>query len=334
MAEKIIIPKISIVVPVYNAEEKLQRCLDDIVGQTFCDFECILVDDGSTDSSGQICDFYAQKDHRVRVIHKVNGGVSSARNTGKKAAYGQYLVFVDSDDSLRATYLEHMISEAEEHQADVVIAGHTLFLDGIQTPISTVTGTGSFASGSRNEIFTQALSEGLLNTCWGKLYRAEAVRACFFPEDLSWGEDTVFVLHCLRTDTVVRFAPWNEYLYYYIPSGLDGTFNTKKPIYLLRYYRELFDFTERMLPDSARWQRAVDIKVSQEILRTIFALSGQDVTPAQKKQYLGMLFSNKAVNRSFCRGVHHDDNPFTLKLLSRFPFAAPWLAFLALRDAK
>ena len=93
-------PKISVIVPVYNTEKYLHRCIDSILDQTFTDFELLLIDDGSTDSSGTICDEYAAKDSRVRVFHKENGGVSSARNMGLDNAYGEWITFVDSDDYL------------------------------------------------------------------------------------------------------------------------------------------------------------------------------------------------------------------------------------------
>lgn len=90
--------KISVIVPVYNVEKYLSRCIDSIISQTFSDFELILVDDGSTDSSGKICDEYGKKDGRVKVIHKKNGGQSSARNAGIENSTGEYISFVDSDD--------------------------------------------------------------------------------------------------------------------------------------------------------------------------------------------------------------------------------------------
>lgn len=92
-------PMISVIVPVYNAEKYLQRCVDSILKQSFTDFEVLLIDDGSHDRSGELCDEYGDKDNRVRVFHKENGGVSSARNVGLDNALGDWLAFVDSDDT-------------------------------------------------------------------------------------------------------------------------------------------------------------------------------------------------------------------------------------------
>lgn len=101
-------PKVSIIVPVYKAEGYLHRCVDSILAQTFTDWELLLIDDGSPDRSGEICDEYAQKDSRVRVIHKENGGVSSARQRGQDEACGEYTIHVDPDDWVEPTMLEEL----------------------------------------------------------------------------------------------------------------------------------------------------------------------------------------------------------------------------------
>ena len=112
-------PEISVIVPVYNTEQFLSRCIESILKQSFTDYELLLVDDGSTDGSGAVCDAYAEKDERIRVFHKENGGVSSARNRGIDEAYGDFLTFVDSDDLINETYLEHLMSK----NSDLAVAG-------------------------------------------------------------------------------------------------------------------------------------------------------------------------------------------------------------------
>ena len=114
-------PKISIIVPVYNAEKYLHRCIDSILNQTFIDFEVLLINDGSTDSSGVICDEYAKKDSRIKVFHKRNGGVSSARNIGVVNMTGEYCIHCDSDDYMEYNLLEEVYSCARRHSADMVI---------------------------------------------------------------------------------------------------------------------------------------------------------------------------------------------------------------------
>lgn len=114
-------PKISIIVPVYNVEKYLTSCLDSIIGQTFKGWECLVIDDGSSDSSGVICDEYARKDNRIKVFHKNNGGVSSARNLGLDIALGQYVIFMDSDDLwLSTNCLSNLDSIISKTNADII----------------------------------------------------------------------------------------------------------------------------------------------------------------------------------------------------------------------
>ena len=112
--------KISVIVPVYNTEKYLNRCIDSILAQTFTDFELLLIDDGSTDSSGKICDDYAAKDSRVKVLHKENGGVSRARNLGIDNAQGEYLSFIDSDDYIRPEMYEKLAKIIDIYGVDLV----------------------------------------------------------------------------------------------------------------------------------------------------------------------------------------------------------------------
>lgn len=111
--------KISIIVPVYNVEKYLENCIESILNQTFKDYELILVNDGSTDKSGEICDDYKKKDSRIRVIHKANGGLSSARNEGLNVACGQYIGFVDSDDSIHPRMYEILYDLIQKYKADI-----------------------------------------------------------------------------------------------------------------------------------------------------------------------------------------------------------------------
>lgn len=112
---------VSVIVPVYNVELYLDKCIKSICNQTYDELEIILVDDGATDTSGAMCDTYAQKDNRITVIHKSNGGLSDARNTGVKKATGEYLLFVDSDDYIHEQTVAEVVNEAEKRQADIVL---------------------------------------------------------------------------------------------------------------------------------------------------------------------------------------------------------------------
>lgn len=186
-------PEISVIVPVYKAEAYINRCVDSILNQTFEDFELILVDDGSPDKSGAICDAYAEKDSRVRVIHKPNGGVSSARNAGLQAVQGNWITFVDSDDYVSSAYLEHLY----EPEYDLAIAGHMEV-----TPTGHILETVRYHPVCFREL-EQAYFQQLLDTegknwlffCWGRLYSRSIIEKNELRFDINYssGEDTIFM---------------------------------------------------------------------------------------------------------------------------------------------
>ena len=117
-------PKVSVIVPVYNADKYLHQCVDSILAQTFTNIEVLLIDDGSLDDSGKICDDYAQKDSRVRVLHKENGGVAAARQTGLDASTGDYIIQFDSDDYVESNIIELLVKKVMEEEADIVICDY------------------------------------------------------------------------------------------------------------------------------------------------------------------------------------------------------------------
>ena len=114
-------PLLSVVTPVYNMSQYLNHCVSSILDQTFFDFEVLLIDDGSTDQSPYMCDKYADEDTRVRVFHKKNGGIASARNLGIEQAKGEYIVFVDSDDYIHPRMFEYLVNEIEKHNVDIIV---------------------------------------------------------------------------------------------------------------------------------------------------------------------------------------------------------------------
>lgn len=173
-------PRISIIVPVYRVEEYLPRCLDSILVQTFTDWECILIDDGSPDNSGAICDYYAVLDGRVRVIHQENAGVSAARNAGLDAARGEWVAFVDSDDWVERDWLKTLYDTVRRHDVDVVECGYWC----------------EFADGMRQ---MHLPVEGQAVACWTKFVSRQLIlsHAILFPVDCSYGEDAFFSFCCL-----------------------------------------------------------------------------------------------------------------------------------------
>ena len=234
---------VSIIVPAYNCIKSLECCVGSIRQQTYTSFELILVDDGSTDGSGKLCDRFAVEDDRIRVIHKPNGGVSSARNAGIDAATGEYITFCDSDDYLEPDYLETLVRAAKSNPD----CGH------IWCCFQTVTG---YQKENAAPNYTSAksllryklqdymsLHEMWLDTePWNKLYRAGIVQTAKvrFPEDLSLGEDWLFNLAYIDASANEKIIVVTKPLYNYM-RGNDESLDSKYRKDLLDIYRRLND---------------------------------------------------------------------------------------------
>lgn len=191
-------PVISFIVPVYGVEAYLRECLDSIEGQTFRDWEAILVDDGSPDASGAICDEYAEKDLRFRVIHKENGGVSAARNDGIDAATGEWAYFVDSDDYLELDAAERLLAAAAAHDADCVMSYCEKFYENGNRSRSAQFSE-AFVTEDRSEI--EAVQKYVLYQKYGPHYTSEVTVGYAAP----WGK---FTRMSVIKDNGVRFDPY------------------------------------------------------------------------------------------------------------------------------
>ena len=203
-------PEISVIVPVYKVEKYLNECIDSILQQTFADFELILVDDGSPDNCPALCDAAAAKDSRVRVIHKPNGGVSTARNAGLDAAKGSWIAFVDSDDTVHPEYLARMAAAAAKTGADMVLCG-CQDTDADGTPVPRKEGLVFEEELSHQEVMSRCILSAY-QVVWNKLYRRELFNGLRYPEGKAF-EDTWFLprLYC----RVQKMAAAEQMLYYY-----------------------------------------------------------------------------------------------------------------------
>ena len=201
-------PKISVIVPVYNVEQYLPRCIDSILAQTFTDFELLLIDDGSRDNSGKICDEYAEKDSRIRVFHKENGGVSSARNVGLDNTCGEYVSFIDSDDWIGPSFLQELITG----QADLIIGGKVNV--GYKTG-ETRYKPNLYIKNDISECLQKVLLDDLFRVPWGKLYRKRIidVHKLRFDSYMKIAEDTAFVQSFLFYCDVLQFVDSCSYFY-------------------------------------------------------------------------------------------------------------------------
>ncbi len=201
--------KISVIVPVYNASSTLNRCVDSILNQTFSDFELLLINDGSKDHSGQLCDEYAKKDPRVRVFHKENGGVSSARNLGLDNATGEWISFCDSDDEFDLDFLKSIYQYS---QHDVIL---TSFITKPNNriclfPNHTYTESKEIGQCLKEHIYTG------FSMPWAKLYKRQIIteNKLYFNTDISSGEDTLWVSQYLMHINSIVLLDYQGYIYY------------------------------------------------------------------------------------------------------------------------
>ena len=202
-------PAVSVIVPVYKAEKYLHKCVDSLLAQTFTDFEVLLVDDGSPDRSGAICDEYASQDPRVRVIHKANGGVSSARQCGLDNARGEYVIHADPDDWVEPMMLAQLYSKAKATSADMVICDYYVNRGGTQHYIK------QQPDGLTHEEVLHNLFQQLHGSCCNKLVR----RVCYtkadaaFPMDMNICEDLYVIVKLLSLDLRITYIPHAYYHY-------------------------------------------------------------------------------------------------------------------------
>lgn len=222
-------PKVSIVIPIYNVEKYLRSCIDSIIGQSFQDFELILVNDGSIDSSLEICREYEQRDKRIKVINKKNGGLSSARNAGLSVAKGNYISFIDPDDYINKEYFNILVNEAEENNCDVVVCGYKTVPNNIEiTPsykLNTVLKGTDFILSSDS-----VHSKNELCFVWRYLYKFELINKnkILFNEKIYIGEDVAFNLEVLVN--CKRVIAISDILYYYTINNPNSLMrNTFKP---------------------------------------------------------------------------------------------------------
>lgn len=180
---------ISIIIPVYNGERTIGRCLRSVLSQSFCDFEVVVIDDGSTDGTFRICSEFA--DARIKVIHKVNGGVSSARNKGLDVAQGEYISFIDADDVVEDVYLENLMVGCN---CDLSTTG---FFYGNTLPISELNGSQAMfqSKGALAQCLPKYINDNRLCYPWGRLYRRDIIEqyGLRFDEKMRFAEDNVFV---------------------------------------------------------------------------------------------------------------------------------------------
>lgn len=245
------VPLISVIVPVYNVQAYLEACANSLLVQTYKNIEIILINDGSVDDSGALCDQLAQKDDRIRVIHQQNQGVSATRNNGIRYANGEYLVFVDSDDTVDARYVQTLYQEMAEQDFDCVICGYRMCYPKYSKDVCVEKDLCVYGVSQNETVITQIYNQKLLGSPWNKIYKKNLISQ-YFDSSLAMGEDLVFNLQYLRN--VAKIKVTSKVLYYYIirtnsavmtykPNRMNNIVRVNQ--HLLEFYAEMFGSTNQ-----------------------------------------------------------------------------------------
>lgn len=203
-------PKITVIVPIYNAEKTLRRCIDSILNQSFSDFELLLINDGSNDRSGLICDEYSYKDSRIKVFHKLNGGVSTARNLGLDRVVGQWITFCDADDYVASNWLSLFVSQCSP---DVQMVAQGLCFINYKTKMKNYRGCNYI--GAPSECLQKLAEKSLIGYCCVKLFSSSVIsrNKIRFNENFTFREDEDFVLRYLKCINKISCIEQGAYFY-------------------------------------------------------------------------------------------------------------------------
>ena len=308
--------EISVIVPVYNKEKYISRILGDISNQSFEDFECIIVDDGSTDSSGEICDEFAVKDKRFCVQHVPNGGVSRARNIGLTRATGQYVTFIDADDHIEPDYLMQLYTDIESSRADMVVAGLEKFWEDGHPPVTIeVPRRGMCSMKDLMPDFARVQKQsGIYGFSCGKLLQRDLIEDTRFAEWLRLAEDFEFYLRIYPKVKTIYFEASCKYYYLQEADNSSAIIDSGKIDYVAQLkinlsYRKFLRDTGFYDGDN---RKTVDALVANYAFFSIFHCVREEI-PERVKAVHDLLMESKVLAKAggffksailFC--VRHD----------------------------
>ena len=261
-------PLVSIVIPVYNTDGYLQKCLDSLVGQSYSNLEIIVVDDGSTDKSGEVCGEYAKKDRRIRVFHKKNGGLSRARNCGIKKAKGEFICLVDGDDYVKEDFVKRMVEAVLEKDIDIAVCGYNDEVPGEKV-----------LTGEKAVIELLTKQNNMEIVAWNKIYRKQLFDDISYPEGKNY-EDKLTTYKLLSKAKKVAYL--GESLYVYVKRPKSIMKSSKKEEKLLSRELAAKEAMEHFVGQKDLWAAAEISMLTAKLAFVDFAVSGE-----VNKKYLG-----------------------------------------------
>lgn len=295
---------ISVIIPVYNVEKYLKRCVESVINQTYTNIEIILVNDGSKDDSGKMCDEYKQKDNRIKVIHKENGGLSSARNCGIEIMSGSYVTFIDSDDYVCTNYVEQLHDMIVDNNCDLSMISYGMIFDEEYSINEGKIIDETIVLNRKSTIIEMMKLRSISQMAWGKLYKSNLFKEIRYPVGKLY-EDLAVIYDILLLTDKIAYNPSKLYKYY-IREGsiMQSEFDPSK-YYEIELIDKKMDMIERIYPDLL-------VECNERRLRSYFKTIHRIMSSKNKRKYKfytetvkkkirkiekGMLF-NSGVSRS------------------------------------
>ena len=274
---------ISVIVPVYRVEKYLDRCIKNILSQTYRNLEIILVDDGSPDECGKICDRYAGLDHRITVIHQKNSGSSGARNAGLGIAHGKYICFVDSDDGIDSKMIETLYRAISRRNDDLALCGHQQVKGNI-APQAFQPDSARIRYMTSDELWQEVFSR-MNNAVWNKLYRRDLIGNLRFPVGVIHGEDLIFNLeYLIRCDSAVLIdAPL--YHYYMRQGSVTNSFFNENRFDEVVTKDMAMEIIRKYHPALSEDARAYCFRARMNVIRAIYRSGREEEYPIEIQEY-------------------------------------------------
>ena len=240
---------VTVVVPIYNTEKYLRRCLDSIINQSYSNLEIILIDDGSIDNSSKICYEYSINDHRIKIIRQKNAGVSVARNVGIRNATGQYITFVDSDDYIANDMVEILLHTIRKYNADISMCGMIRTSDKRNNMIDEDNSTVIYTQEEFVKVMLRITGNRIVHYPWGKLYKKEVLSSeNQFPPGIKTGEDVISTFKAIIHSKSIVEVRSVKYYYFFNSSSVSNQLFNEDVIMLIRVWEDIFKISELYAP--------------------------------------------------------------------------------------
>lgn len=288
---------ISVIVPVYNVEQYLNRCIVSIINQTYDNLEIILIDDGSTDNSGKICDSFSKDDNRIKVFHKKNGGLSDARNFGLEKAIGNYIVFVDSDDSIEEDAISYLYKLITTYNTDISISNINLIYNDKK---NTIKNNQKEILLDNNEIIEKMLygRSYYISSC-GKMFKKQLFKNIRFPKGRLYEDvGTIFKLYNLSNNIICGFE--YKYNYFIRANSITNKDFSEKEFDLIDMTNEMCDFVSKKYPElkDAINYRKTFAKISLICKKNYVYKKNDKIIKEINKEYKNILKNKKSSKRT------------------------------------